>query len=187
MLEIIGNSKDIVKIQKHLRKMFAGLSGLVLQEEDKVKKNNIAMLDTSIFAQTVRHHHDTRTPSVKHVTDYTKNFRWCRIDCLLGYCWYDVSRGRECAIPPKRVSERRTEDQRVVDGRRESNVSSLCQLWRVLCVCVCAVVLCRSVYLSMVLWRGLRPVEHTLNHNTMTHVPQREQDSYTQHCRTNAR
>ncbi len=29
LLEIIGNSKDIVKIQKHLRKMFAGLAGML--------------------------------------------------------------------------------------------------------------------------------------------------------------
>eukprot|EP01113_Clastostelium_recurvatum_P011812 TRINITY_DN1605_c0_g1_i1.p1 TRINITY_DN1605_c0_g1~~TRINITY_DN1605_c0_g1_i1.p1 ORF type:complete len:4689 (+),score=1530.43 TRINITY_DN1605_c0_g1_i1:285-14351(+) len=33
LLEIIGNSKDIIKIQKHLRKMFAGLAGLVLDQE----------------------------------------------------------------------------------------------------------------------------------------------------------
>jgi len=35
LLEIIGNSKDIVKIQKHLKKMFAGLSSLQLADEDK--------------------------------------------------------------------------------------------------------------------------------------------------------
>eukprot|EP01117_Protostelium_nocturnum_P006264 TRINITY_DN2259_c0_g1_i6.p1 TRINITY_DN2259_c0_g1~~TRINITY_DN2259_c0_g1_i6.p1 ORF type:complete len:4259 (-),score=1954.67 TRINITY_DN2259_c0_g1_i6:110-12886(-) len=35
LLEIIGNSKDIVKIQKHLKKMFAGLAGLTLADEDK--------------------------------------------------------------------------------------------------------------------------------------------------------
>ncbi|KAF2072162.1 hypothetical protein CYY_006521 [Polysphondylium violaceum] len=33
LLEIIGNSKDIVKIQKHFRKMFAGLANLLLDEE----------------------------------------------------------------------------------------------------------------------------------------------------------
>ncbi len=32
LLEIIGNSKDLVKIMKHLKKMFAGLSGLMLDE-----------------------------------------------------------------------------------------------------------------------------------------------------------
>ena len=33
LLEIIGNSKDVERIQKHLRKMFAGLSLLVLDDE----------------------------------------------------------------------------------------------------------------------------------------------------------
>eukprot|EP01132_Coremiostelium_polycephalum_P002127 gene2127-2619_t len=33
LLEIIGNSKDIVKIQKHFRKMFAGLANLTLDDE----------------------------------------------------------------------------------------------------------------------------------------------------------
>lgn len=33
LLEIIGNSKDLIKIQKHLKKMFAGLAAFVLDEE----------------------------------------------------------------------------------------------------------------------------------------------------------
>lgn len=33
LLEIIGNSNDTVRIQKHFKKMFAGLSGLTLDEE----------------------------------------------------------------------------------------------------------------------------------------------------------
>eukprot|EP01096_Ripella_sp_DP13-Kostka_P011830 TRINITY_DN484_c0_g1_i1.p1 TRINITY_DN484_c0_g1~~TRINITY_DN484_c0_g1_i1.p1 ORF type:complete len:4631 (+),score=2721.08 TRINITY_DN484_c0_g1_i1:206-14098(+) len=33
LLEIIGNSKDIDRLQKHLKKMFAGLSNLLLDEE----------------------------------------------------------------------------------------------------------------------------------------------------------
>eukprot|EP01133_Synstelium_polycarpum_P001082 gene1082-1226_t len=33
LLEIIGNSKDIVKIQKHFRKMFAGLATVLLDDE----------------------------------------------------------------------------------------------------------------------------------------------------------
>ena len=36
LLEIIGNSKDLVKIMKHLKKMFAGLSGLVYDDETKI-------------------------------------------------------------------------------------------------------------------------------------------------------
>jgi dynein heavy chain 1 len=35
LLEIIGNSKDIHRVMKHLKKMFAGLSTLVLQEEEE--------------------------------------------------------------------------------------------------------------------------------------------------------
>ena len=34
LLDIIGNSKDVLKIQKHFKKMFAGLSSLLLQMED---------------------------------------------------------------------------------------------------------------------------------------------------------
>ena len=34
LLEIIGNSDDIVRISKHFRKMFAGISGLLLDDEE---------------------------------------------------------------------------------------------------------------------------------------------------------
>ena len=36
LLEIIGNSKDLIKIMKHLKKMFAGLAGLVYNDETKI-------------------------------------------------------------------------------------------------------------------------------------------------------
>ena len=36
LLEIIGNSNDTVRIAKHLRKMFAGISGLVMDEESNI-------------------------------------------------------------------------------------------------------------------------------------------------------
>ncbi|KAF2764978.1 hypothetical protein EJ03DRAFT_331373 [Teratosphaeria nubilosa] len=36
LLEIIGNSNDTVRIAKHLRKMFAGISGLVLDDESNI-------------------------------------------------------------------------------------------------------------------------------------------------------
>ena len=36
LLEIIGNSNDTVRIAKHLRKMFAGISGLVIDEESNI-------------------------------------------------------------------------------------------------------------------------------------------------------
>jgi dynein heavy chain 1 len=36
LLEMIGNSSDTIRIAKHLRKMFAGLSGLVMNEESVI-------------------------------------------------------------------------------------------------------------------------------------------------------
>jgi dynein heavy chain 1, cytosolic len=36
LLEIIGNSNDTLRIAKHLRKMFAGISGLVMDEESNI-------------------------------------------------------------------------------------------------------------------------------------------------------
>ena len=36
LLEIIGNSNDSVRIQKHFKKMFAGLSGLVLDDDSTI-------------------------------------------------------------------------------------------------------------------------------------------------------
>ena len=36
LLEIIGNSNDTARIAKHLRKMFAGISGLVMDEESNI-------------------------------------------------------------------------------------------------------------------------------------------------------
>ena len=37
LLEIIGNSNDTMRIAKHFRKMFAGLSGLLMDEESTIK------------------------------------------------------------------------------------------------------------------------------------------------------
>lgn len=37
LLEIIGNSNDTLRVAKHLRKMFAGISGLVLDEESNIR------------------------------------------------------------------------------------------------------------------------------------------------------
>ena len=37
LLEIIGNSKSVAKLQKHFKKMFAGVASVILNEEgDKV-------------------------------------------------------------------------------------------------------------------------------------------------------
>ncbi|KAI7518820.1 Dynein heavy chain, partial [Hortaea werneckii] len=36
LLEIIGNSNDTLRVAKHLRKMFAGISGLVMDEESNI-------------------------------------------------------------------------------------------------------------------------------------------------------
>ena len=34
LLDIIGNSKNVQKIQKHFRKMFAGIANILLSEDD---------------------------------------------------------------------------------------------------------------------------------------------------------
>src|ERR1051325_7476192 len=36
LLEIIGNSKDVVRFQKHFKKMFAGISNILLSDENTV-------------------------------------------------------------------------------------------------------------------------------------------------------
>lgn len=36
LLEIIGNSKSIPKLQKHFKKMFAGITALSLENEDSL-------------------------------------------------------------------------------------------------------------------------------------------------------
>lgn len=33
LLEIIGNSKNVAKLQKHFKKMFAGVSSIILNED----------------------------------------------------------------------------------------------------------------------------------------------------------
>ncbi|KAK5121795.1 hypothetical protein LTR85_004670 [Meristemomyces frigidus] len=53
LLEIIGNSNDTARIAKHLRKMFAGISGLVMDEETNIlglssKEGEQMMLQTPI-------------------------------------------------------------------------------------------------------------------------------------------
>lgn len=34
LLDIIGNSKNIAKLQKHFKKMFAGIHGLILNTDE---------------------------------------------------------------------------------------------------------------------------------------------------------
>lgn len=36
LLEIIGNSKNVAKLQKHFKKMFAGVSSIILNEDNTV-------------------------------------------------------------------------------------------------------------------------------------------------------
>lgn len=36
LLEIIGNSKNVAKLQKHFKKMFAGVSSIILNEDSSV-------------------------------------------------------------------------------------------------------------------------------------------------------
>ncbi len=36
LLEIIGNSKNVVRLQKHMKKMFAGVHQLILDEDEGI-------------------------------------------------------------------------------------------------------------------------------------------------------
>lgn len=36
LLEIIGNSKNVGRLQKHIKKMFAGVHSLILENEDQL-------------------------------------------------------------------------------------------------------------------------------------------------------
>lgn len=36
LLEIIGNSKNVARLQKHFKKMFAGVSAILLNEDNTV-------------------------------------------------------------------------------------------------------------------------------------------------------
>ncbi|TPX59802.1 hypothetical protein PhCBS80983_g02245 [Powellomyces hirtus] len=57
LLELIGNSKDIARTQKHLKKMFAGISSLVLTEDATIiegfvsKEGEIVILKQTISVQ----------------------------------------------------------------------------------------------------------------------------------------
>jgi dynein heavy chain 1 len=53
LLEIIGNSKDIGKIQKHLRKMFAGLATLILDEENTILGMSSREGETVMFKRVI--------------------------------------------------------------------------------------------------------------------------------------
>lgn len=44
LLEIIGNSKNIGRLQKHFKKMFAGVAALTLSKEDTVITGTSAYL-----------------------------------------------------------------------------------------------------------------------------------------------
>lgn len=44
LLEIMGNSKDIARLQKHLKKMFAGVTAISVGEEDRIVSLNICQM-----------------------------------------------------------------------------------------------------------------------------------------------
>ncbi|CAJ0934299.1 unnamed protein product, partial [Mesorhabditis belari] len=60
LLEIMGNSKDISRLQKHLKKMFAGVTSVDLTEEDKKiiamtsREGETVALSTPVFTQGIR-------------------------------------------------------------------------------------------------------------------------------------
>ena len=51
LLDIIGNSKDVLKIQKHFKKMFAGLAALLLRMETGADGNAVPVAITGIASR----------------------------------------------------------------------------------------------------------------------------------------
>lgn len=58
LLEIIGNSKNIARLQKHFKKMFAGVAAIILNEDNTII-NGIASREgeevSSEFTDTSRY------------------------------------------------------------------------------------------------------------------------------------
>lgn len=52
LLEIIGNSKNVAKLQKHFKKMFAGVSSILLNEENTVVLGISSREGEEIFYKT---------------------------------------------------------------------------------------------------------------------------------------
>lgn len=61
LLEIIGNSKSIPRLQKHFKKMFAGVHSLILEDADKIisgiasKEGEIVNFDSDLIVSTEKH------------------------------------------------------------------------------------------------------------------------------------
>lgn len=60
LLEIIGNSKNIARLQKHFKKMFAGVAAIILNEDNTVingiasrEGEEVRALDTPMFMLTL--------------------------------------------------------------------------------------------------------------------------------------
>lgn len=60
MLEIIGNSKNIPRLQKHFKKMFAGVASVTLNEDDSQvtglaskEGEEVSQRKTSLFEETL--------------------------------------------------------------------------------------------------------------------------------------
>jgi dynein heavy chain 1 len=51
LLEILGNSKDLVRIQKHLKKMFAGIMAMEVDEEQKLITAIVSREGESVLLQ----------------------------------------------------------------------------------------------------------------------------------------
>ncbi|RKP12335.1 dync1h1 protein, partial [Piptocephalis cylindrospora] len=68
LLEIIGNSKEVSRIQKHMRKMFAGLAGIILEGEDTD--------DTRIMGMTSKEGEEVRFVRPISLSQYPKINEW---------------------------------------------------------------------------------------------------------------
>jgi hypothetical protein len=65
LLEIIGNSKNVAKLQKHFKKMFAGVSSIILNEDNSVVLGISSREGEEVSAVPLwlRNFAHTRTPS----------------------------------------------------------------------------------------------------------------------------
>lgn len=59
LLDMIGNGKDVVNLQKHLKKMFAGIHHVLLQDNGDIKdKETVVGTTPHCFASSTRSVHE---------------------------------------------------------------------------------------------------------------------------------
>ncbi|CAJ0586706.1 unnamed protein product, partial [Mesorhabditis spiculigera] len=95
LLEIMGNSKDISRLQKHLKKMFAGVTAVTITEEDKritemhSREGETVVLSSPVATQGVRINEwlhavekEMRTTLAKFLSNALKDFAMIDVDTV---------------------------------------------------------------------------------------------------------